>query len=122
MLFHNLSKLNKLKRWLGVVEGDETEVRAIQAVIERYPDHNGITHLRNHTKSGREFNDWSMSYVRQGNDTPEGYLPLNPENAFDEIIALEPDISCYVSRFRAAAFSLDEQFSNRRKASSRNVA
>ena len=63
-----------------------------------------------------------MSYVRQGNDTPEGYLPLNPENAFDEFIALESDVSYYVSRFRAGAFSLDEQFSNRRKASSRNVA
>ena len=111
------------QRWLVILEGAESDIAAMQTALERNLEHTGITHPRHQSKPQREFNHWSMSYVRQGKDRPDGFVPLTPENPYTELIAAQTDAGYYVSRFWASAFTvIDQPSNNETKASPGNVA
>ena len=110
------------QRWLGILEGIESEIIAMQTVLERDHTHTGITHFRFHEKATREFSHWAMSYVRQGPDRPEGFVPLTPENPFKELISSQTDAAYYVSRFWASAFTVSDPMKTGHKVSPNNVA
>ncbi len=110
------------QRWLGILEGGETEIIAMQTALERDLTQTGITHFRYQAKTTREFNHWAMSYVRQGTDRPDGFVPLTPANPFTEIINSQTDAAYYVSRFWASAFTVSDPVTAGNKVSPGNVA
>ena len=60
--------------FVQTLEGDETAVRALYAVIEGDPRHDSVSLLETGTVPSRAFPRWSMDRVSDAADDPDTYL------------------------------------------------
>ena len=70
--------LYKERRFLQVLEGEESAVRATYARIERDPRHRDVVLLITGAEQEREFGDWSMAFHELDDETARNTPGFSP--------------------------------------------